>query len=96
MIRHQQLPRGGDYSSFFDDYAGRAAHLRGMLPHDAMALGLPIWEKVPRKSKRADDVGDQNRFEVHSDDDADLDALAVGGNEVVAMLILKAMTTIIS
>ena len=82
MIEHQQPPRGRDYSSFFDDYAGTAAHLRGMLPHGAMALGLPIWEKVPRKRKRADDVGDQNGSQVDSDDDADLDAVALGDNEL--------------
>ena len=82
MIQHQQLPRGRVYSSFFDDYAGTAAHLRGMLPHDAMALGLPIWEKVPTKRKRADDVGDQNSSQVDSDDDADLDAVALGDNEL--------------
>ena len=60
MIHHQQPPRGRDYRSFFDDYARTAAHLRGMLPHDAMASGLPIWEKIPTKRKRADDVGNQN------------------------------------
>ena len=82
MIQHQQPPRGRDYSSFFDDYAGTAAHLRGMLPHDAMALGLPIWEKVPRKRKRARDVGDQNGSQVDSDDDVDLDAVALADNEL--------------
>ena len=82
MIQHQQPPLGRDYSSFFDDYAGIAAHLRGMLPHDAMALGLPIWEKVPRKRKRAGDVGDQNGSQVDSDDDVDLDAVALADNEL--------------
>ena len=82
MIQHQQPPRGHDYSSFFHDYAGTAAHLRGMLPHDAMALGLPIWEKVPRKRKRAGDVGDQNGSQVDSDDDVDLDAVALADNEL--------------
>ena len=82
MIQHQQPPRGRDYSSSFDDYAGTAADLRGMLPHDAMALGLHIWEKVPRKRRRADDVGDQNGSRVDSDDDADLDAVALGDNEL--------------
>ena len=82
MIKHQQPPSGRDYSSFFDDYAGTAAHPRRMLPHDAMALGLPIWEKVPRKRKGAYDVGDQNGSQVDSDDDADLDAVALGDNEL--------------
>ena len=63
---------------FFVDYAGTTARLRGMLPRDAMALGLPIWEKVPRKRKRAGGVGDQNGSQVDSGDDADLDALALG------------------
>ena len=53
-----------------------------MLPHDTMALALPIWEKVPRKRKRADDVGDQNGSQVDSDDDADLDVVALGDNEL--------------
>ena len=82
MIRHKQPARGRDYSSFFDDYARTAAHLRGMLPHAAMALGLPIWEKVPRKRKRAGDVGDQNGCHVDSDDDVDLDAAALAHNEL--------------
>ena len=83
MIHKQQPPLGRDYSSLvFDDYAGTAAHLRGMLPHDAMALGRPIWEKVPRKRKRADAVGDQNGSQVDSDDDVDLDAVALGDNEL--------------
>ena len=78
MIQHQQPPLGRDYSSFFDDYAGTAAHLRGVLPHDDPALGLPIWEKLSRKRKRPDGVGDQNGSQVDSDDDADLDAVALG------------------
>ena len=82
LIQHQQPPRGRDYSSFFDDYAGTAARLRGMLPRDAMALGLPIREKVPRKRKRAGGVGDQNGSQVDSGDDADLDAVALGDNEL--------------
>ena len=82
MIQHQQPPRGRDYSSFFDDYVGTATHLRGMLPHDAMALGLPIWEKVPKICKRAGDVGDQNGSPVDSDDDVDLDAVALADNEL--------------
>ena len=53
-----------------------------MLPHDAMALGLPIWEKVPRKHKGADDVGDQNGSQVNPDDDSDLDVVALGDNEL--------------
>ena len=47
-----------------------------------MALGLPIWEKVPRKRKRAGGVGDQDGSEVDSGDDADLDAVALGDNEL--------------
>ena len=47
-----------------------------------MSLGLPIWEKVPRKRKRADDVGDENGPQVDSNDDADLDAVALGDNEL--------------
>ena len=47
MIQHQQPPRGRDYSSFFSDYAGAATRLRGMLPRDAMALGLPAEELEP-------------------------------------------------
>ena len=47
-----------------------------------MALGLPIWEKVPRKCKGTNDVGDQNGSRVDSDDDADLDAVALGDNEL--------------
>ena len=82
MIQHQQLPRGRDDSSFFDDYAGTTAHLRGILPHDAMALGLPIWEKLPRKRKRAGDAGDQNESEVGSDYDVELDAVALADNEL--------------
>ena len=39
-----------------------------------------IWEKVPRKRNRAGDIGDQNRSQVDSGDDADLDAVALGDN----------------
>ena len=53
-----------------------------MLPRDAMALGLPIWETVPRKRKRAGGVGDQDGSEVDSADDADPDAVALGDNEL--------------
>ena len=52
MIQDHQPPHGRDYSSFFDDYAGTAAHLRGLLPRDGTVLGLPIWENVPTKRKQ--------------------------------------------
>ena len=51
MIQHQQPPRGRDYSSLFDEYAATTAHLRGMVRHDATALGLPISERVPENAK---------------------------------------------
>ena len=53
-----------------------------MLPQDAMALGLPICQKVPRKRKRAGDVGDQNGSQLDYDDDVDLDAVALADNEL--------------
>ena len=82
MVQHQQPPRGRDYISLFDDYARKAACLHGMLPRDATALGLPIWEKVPRKRKRAGGVGDQNGSQSDSGDDVNLDAVALGDNEL--------------
>ena len=80
MIKHQQPPRGPDCSSLVDDYIGTAVRLRGLLPRDATALGLPIWEKVPKKHKRAGGVGDQNRPQSDSGDDVNLDAVALGDN----------------
>ena len=82
MIQHQQPPRCHDYSSFFYDYAQIAAHLHGMLPCDATALRLPIWEKVPRKRKRAGGVGDQNGSQSYSGNDVHLDAVGLGDNEL--------------
>ena len=46
-----------------------------MLPRDATALGMLIWEKVPRKRKRAGGVSDQNKSHSNSGDDVHLDAV---------------------
>ena len=67
---------------FFCDDAGTPARLRGMLPRDGPALGLPILETVPKKRKGAGGVGAQNGSQPDSGNDAHVDAVALGDNEL--------------
>ena len=53
-----------------------------MLRRDATALGLPFWEMILRKRKRVGGVGDQSGSQSHSGDDVNLDAVALGDNEL--------------